>query len=106
VRIAQQGRNARDGSHHLCIERPTAVANQKVGLFTLYQIADESDSLLRVHRQVGRYHLRTPHKSPSQSHRRYALTTGIESMQEQDYFCFHLVKFLLKTSAKVQKKEK
>ena len=41
MRIAQQGRNAHDGSHHLSIERPAAVAYQEVGLFTVYQLADE-----------------------------------------------------------------
>ena len=80
VRIAQQGRNTCDGSHHLSIERPAAVANQEVRLFMVYQLADESDRLFRVHRQVGRYHFCTPCESLAQSHRRYALATGIESV--------------------------
>ena len=84
VRITQQGRNAHDGRHHLSIESPATVANQKVRLFTICQFADELDSLLRVHRQVGRYHLRTTLESLAQRHRRYALATGIESVQEQD----------------------
>ena len=84
MRIAQQGRNAHDGSHHLSIERPAAVAYQEVGLFTVYQLADETDSLLRVYRQVGRNYLRTPRESLAQSHRRHTLTTGIKSMQEQN----------------------
>jgi hypothetical protein len=81
--IAQQSRDTCDGSHHLSIESPTAVANKKVRLFTVYQFTDESDSLLRVHRQVGRYHLRTPCESLAQSHSWYTLATGIESVQEQ-----------------------
>ena len=56
--------------------------NQEVGLFTVYQFADESDSLFRVHRQVGCYHLHTPRESLAQSRRWYTLATGIESVQE------------------------
>ena len=80
MRIAQQGRNARDGSHHLSIESSAAVANQEVRMFTVYQFADERDSHLRVHRHVWCYHFRTTRKSLAQSHRRYALATGIESV--------------------------
>ena len=87
VRIAQQGRNARDRSHHLSIERPTAVAYQEVWFLSLYQPADESNRLLRVHRQIRGYHFCTALESLAQSHRRYALATGIESMKKQ--YLFH-----------------
>ena len=80
VWIAQQGRNAHDRSYHLSIERSAAVAYQEVWLLTVYQFTDESDCLLWVHRQVGRYHLRTSSESLAQSHCRYALATGIESV--------------------------
>ena len=83
MRIAQQGRNAHDGSHHLSIERPTAVTNQEVRLLSLYQLTDESDCLLWTHRQVGCYHLRTFRESLAQSHCRYALATGVKSVKEQ-----------------------
>ena len=65
VRIAQQSRDTSNGSHHLSIESSTAVANQKVRLLSLYQLADESYRLLRVHRQVGRDDFRTTHSRRS-----------------------------------------
>jgi hypothetical protein len=53
-------------------------------MLDFYQLADESDRFLRVHRQVGRYHFRTTRDSLAQSYRWNTLATGIESMQEQN----------------------
>ena len=40
------------------------------------------DDVLWKHRQVGCYHLRTFRESLAQSHCRYALATGVESVKE------------------------
>ena len=57
VGISQQCRDARDGSHHLCIECPATVAHQHIGLFAFCQFADKGEGLFRMHRQVGGQHL-------------------------------------------------
>ena len=80
IGIAQEGRQSKGRSHHLGIERATAVAHQHVRLLARYQLADKGDSLLGMHRQVGRHHLGNSLEGLSQCHGRHTLATGKKSV--------------------------
>ncbi len=80
IGIAQEGWQTKGGSHHLGIERATAVAHQHVRLLARYQLADKGDGLLGMHRQVGRHYLGNSLEGLPQCHGRHALATGKESV--------------------------
>ena len=84
VRITEQSRNAHNRSHHLSIEGTAAIANQEVWLLSVNQSTNKPDSLFRMHRQVRRDNICFTLESLFQRNSRYALTTGIETMKEQN----------------------
>ena len=83
VRIAEQGRNTHNRSHHLSIEGTTAIANQEVRLLTVNQSANKTDSLFRVYRQIRRDDICFTLESLFQFNSWYALATGMPSSGSQ-----------------------
>ena len=82
MRIAEQGGDTFARGQYLRIERPAAVAHQQMGPLLVYQAANEGEGLLRVCRQIGRDHLRTPSESISQGHGRHTLAAGKEAVEK------------------------
>ena len=54
MRIAQQGRNPHDRSHHLRIERAATITHQHIRPFAVNYVTNQSQCLLRMGRQVWR----------------------------------------------------
>ena len=86
VRITEQSRNTHNRSHHLSIEGTTTITNQEVWLLTVNQSTNKPDSLFRVYRQVGGDYICFTLESLFQCDSWYALTTGIETVKEQNLF--------------------
>ena len=84
VRITEQSRNTHNRSHHLSIEGTTTITNQEAWLLTVNQSTNKFDSLFWVHRQVWCDNICFTLESLFQRNSRYALTTGIETMKEQN----------------------
>ena len=84
MRVAKQSWHTDNRCQHLCIESPTTISYQQVRLFFVYQLTNEADCLLRVHRQVRRKHIHTPPESITQSQSRHTLAAGKEAMKKQN----------------------
>ena len=84
VRITEQSWNPNNRSHYLSIEGTTTITNQEAWLLTVNQSTNKFDSLFWVHRQVWCDNICFTLKSLSQCNSRYTLTTGIETVKEQN----------------------